>query len=135
MYQNETFWSKNETENREKRDFQIAFLSVQRGVSEKLKSVDTPDDTLCTHHSMSVPVTCLEVGANIRGARRKGVQVIKKSITEVGFSKSSFIKCYEVFEEGDAEESILDHVAGNDALRSLDGHQRWVTEDMEVTKK
>jgi hypothetical protein len=86
---------------------------------------------------MSIPVTCLEVGANIRGVRRKGVQVLKKSITEVGFSKSSFIKCYEVFEEADdgPEDSILAHVAGNEALSSLDGHQRWVTEDMEVTKK
>ena len=75
---------------------------------------------------MSIPVTCLEVGANIRGVRRKGVQVIKMSITEVGFSKSSFIKCYEVFEEGDdgLEESIVAHVAGNEALSSLDGHQR-----------
>jgi hypothetical protein len=87
---------------------------------------------------MSIPVTCLEVGANIRGVRRKGVQVLKQSITEVGFSKSSFIKCYEVFDEGDdagPEQSIVARVAGDDALGSLDGHQRWVTEDMEVTKK
>ena len=111
---------------------------MQRGVSEKLKSVDTPDDTLCTHHSMSIPVTCLEVGANIRGVRRKGVQVLKKSITEVGFSKSSFIKCYEVFDEDDDDGpdfSIVAHVAGDDALNSLDGHQRWFTEELEVTKK
>ena len=87
---------------------------------------------------MSIPVTCLGVGANIRGVRRKGVQVLKKSITEVGFSKSSFIKCYEVFDENDedgAEESIVALVAGDETLSSLNGHQRWVTEDVEVTKK
>lgn len=85
---------------------------------------------------MSIPVTCLEIGANIRGIRKKGVQVIKQSIMDVGFSKSSFIKCYEVKgEDEDQAKSVLDIVKDDDALSSLDGHQRWVTEDMEVTRK
>ena len=55
---------------------------------------------------------------------------------DVGFSKSSFIKCYEVKgEDEDQAKSVLDIVKEDDALRSLDGHQRWVTEDMEVTRK
>ena len=55
---------------------------------------------------------------------------------DVGFSKSSFIKCYEVkAADEDQAKSVLDIVKEDDALSSLDGHQRWVTEDMEVTKK
>ena len=89
---------------------------------------------------MSIPVTCLEIGANIRGIRKKGVQVIKQSIMDVGFSKSSFIKCYEVKEEeeqegAEADKSVLDLVKEDEALKSLHAHKRWFEEDMEVTRK
>ena len=70
----------------------LSELKVQGTIVQR----KSPDDTL------RAPRQHVHAGhmpggwANIRGIRKTGVQVIKKSIPDVGFSKSSFIKCYEV---------------------------------------
>lgn len=87
---------------------------------------------------MSIPVSQLVVGAAIRGVRRSGIDVIKKSIADHGFTKSSFIKCYEVFEEDEVncdEPTVVASVEEDETLSKLEAHQRWFVEDIETTKK